>query len=320
MTKNRSLLGRAVELGKYVKAIKKRELLRVAVYITERCNSRCRICGVWKRKDPQDMPMGIFRRVLDGAGQRTHLAILGGEPLLHPNIEKMLRMLKSRGCDYNLETNGILAERLFELTKRYKIPEIQLSCDGRKDTYRKIRGVDSYDNIAWLIERLPQITKVRVNYVICPWNTREDLLAVKELCDEFGVELDVEVYDVFEYLDTPKIETDGIYKADDVQPFPRSLLLRLYDKWSKGSLRLPCYSVKWSCVVVPDGEVYLCTHKMVSLGNLREGTLAAIWQSDKARALQNKYMECNDCWSGCYRNVDIALAVIDPRYTARVLC
>jgi len=311
---------KAVELGKYMKAIRNRELLRVAVYITERCNSRCRICGVWRKKNPQDIEMAVFRRVLDGAGRSTHLAVLGGEPLLHPNIEKMLWMLRHRGCSYNLETNGVLAEKLVELTKKYEIPEVQLSCDGGKEAYRKIRGIDNFDNIVRLVENLSPITRVRVNYVICPWNTRGDLLEVKALCDKHSVDLSVEVYDMFEYLGTPRINTDGIYEADDTQPFPRSLLLRLYGKWKQGDLFLPCHSVKWSCVVVPDGEVYLCTHKMVSLGNLKERTLAMIWRSGRTRELQDKYTDCNGCWSGCYRNLDVGMAVLDPRYVGRVLC
>jgi MoaA/NifB/PqqE/SkfB family radical SAM enzyme len=204
MDTRRSLVSKAFDLLRYARAVRERRLLRVAIYVTERCNSRCRTCGVWRKKDPQDMPMEVFRGVLDSVGGKVRFTITGGEPLLHPQIEDIFGELKRNGCSYDLTTNGILSERLVELTKRYGIPDVQVSCDGTRDIYKRIRGVDNYENIAWLLGELSPITRVNVNYVVSPWNSRGELLAVKKLCDRLGAGLLVSVYGEFEYWGTGK--------------------------------------------------------------------------------------------------------------------
>jgi len=307
---------KAFELVKLMRADRNRKLLKVAVYATERCNSRCKICSMWMKKNPQDMSIEIFTKIVDGIDKDTHLCVLGGELLLHPDIDKILTILSERECSYNIETNGILADKLIELTQKYKIPEISLYCDGTGEVYKKIRGVDNYNNVAHLVERLAPITKLNINYVICRWNSREELLKVKELSEKYGASLSVEIYDEFEYLGTPDgMRSNQIYKADDLQAFPRGLLLSLYDKWVNGDLYLPCRAVRWACSINPNGNVYLCTHKMVLLGNLRETSLKKIWNSEKTKKIQAKYRSCNGCWSGCYRNFDVAMFTLKhPKY------
>jgi MoaA/NifB/PqqE/SkfB family radical SAM enzyme len=320
MDTRRSLVSKAFDLLRYARAVRERRLLRVAIYVTERCNSRCRTCGVWRKKDPQDMPMEVFRGVLDSVGGKVRFTITGGEPLLHPQIEDIFGELKRNGCSYDLTTNGILSERLVELTKRYGIPDVQVSCDGTRDIYKRIRGVDNYENIAWLLGELSPITRVNVNYVVSPWNSRGELLAVKKLCDRLGAGLLVSVYGEFEYWGTGKAEMREIYRADDLESFPRSQVLRLYGKWARGELHLPCHNVRISCDVVPDGTVYVCSHRMGVLGNVRERMLEQVWQSDTAKRVQAEYGRCNGCWATCYRNLDVALALLNPGTAVKVLC
>lgn len=305
---------------KLVKAVRRRELKVLGVYITEKCNSHCRICHMWKKKDPKDMTLGMFEGILGSIDRdKTTLVIEGGEPLLHPRIGEILGELKRGGFFYNIVSNGILAEKLYQLVKEYDTPGVVLSCDGLREAYKRIRGIDNFNNIAWLAERLPQLTPTRINYVICPWNTREDLLGVKELCDRFGITLDISIYGDFEYWDTDTTPMREIYKADDLDIFPGSLLLRLYPKWASGKLRLPCHTMRISCTVIPDGTVCLCAHKFMPLGNINAQPLMDVWRSDEAERVHLEYVDCNDCWARCYRHLDVTMALLNPRYIGRIL-
>jgi MoaA/NifB/PqqE/SkfB family radical SAM enzyme len=301
---------KVAKLLRYARAARNNELLTVIVYITERCNSRCKTCGIWRKKNPKDLPLELFGKILDGIGMETTVCVVGGEPLLHPDIDGILEALSQKGCPFEVVTNGLMPERVVGLTERYGIPRVSVSCDGVGETYRRVRGVGSYGNIVRLAERLAPITHLALVYVVSPWNTREDLLAVKGLCDRLGAELCVEVYDEIEYFGTTVPRMKRIYDVDGMQPFPKSMVLRLYERWASGKLPLSCHSIYWTCAVLPDGIVYVCGRRMVPLGDLREQTLAEIWKSERTAQLHAQCSSCNGCWAGFYRNVDVALGVM----------
>ena len=127
--------------------------------------------------------------------------------------------------------------------------------------------------------------------------------------------MNVDVYDEIEYFGATKPRMREIYKADDTQSFPKSKCLRLYNGWLRGDVRLPCYSVKFSCFVATDGTVYPCGRNLIPLGSLRRHSLMEIWDSPKTVETQGELAEtCNRCWATCYRSVDMALASLFPDF------
>ena len=91
-------------------------LLRVAgkvppllvLELTYRCPHRCRVCfHTGKRgKNTPDMPMNLVRLALDKAQQEgvQRVRLTGGEPLLYPQLDTILREIKTRGMEAWLNT------------------------------------------------------------------------------------------------------------------------------------------------------------------------------------------------------------------------
>lgn len=73
------------------------------------CNCVCRTC--YNRSVREPKPMEAIERELDFIFSRRRVefvGILGGEPLLHPEIAEVVRRIKARGVGAVMLTNGIL--------------------------------------------------------------------------------------------------------------------------------------------------------------------------------------------------------------------
>jgi tungsten cofactor oxidoreducase radical SAM maturase len=138
------------------------DLRRLYVEPTTVCNLTCRTCirNVWQ--DPQaHIEMDVFGQLVE---QTTSLPELQrvvfsgfGEPLAHPHILDMIRMVRDRGLAVTVGTNGLLLDRAMsrELV-RLGVDRLVVSLDGvRPETYEEVRGaalVQVLDNIRGLNE------------------------------------------------------------------------------------------------------------------------------------------------------------------------
>jgi MoaA/NifB/PqqE/SkfB family radical SAM enzyme len=106
----------------------------------------------------------------------------GGEFFLHPQYEEILALFK--GKDYDLLTNGILFRKVIKAVEKFGVKQLSISMDGTKETYKRIRGVDTYDNILEIVKALKEKTRVKIAFTFTRWNTKEDYLHVKKFCEE----------------------------------------------------------------------------------------------------------------------------------------
>ena len=204
------------------------------------------------RRKILSMPIELFESIINDVPNGVHVNITGGEPLLHPKINEILALLSKQNKSYTLLSNEILADKLVEIVRSEGVKKLELSCDGPKVTYKHVRGVDNYDNIVRIVDELRDEVDIGINFTMNPLNTKKDLIKVKRFCDSRGVYLAVGVYDNPEYFDTT-IKKEELYDADGLASYPVNRYIRLYNSWLGGNLRLPCYSIRFSCFILPQG-------------------------------------------------------------------
>ncbi len=294
-----------LEYGKTF-ALGRRDLLHLMIYVTNRCNSRCRICSIWREKKKLDLPVEIIERVVTDklVTKRTYIGLEGGEFIMHPECREILSMMNAHGLDYVIFTNGIAKDRIIDIVREFRVKRLQVSLDGGPETYKKVRGVDRYQNVVELVESLKGETEIQMGYVANPWNAPDDFAHVQEFCRKNGVGLAVGIYGNVELLKAKKglkpiqpITDNGFYAG----------YLGMYNPWLAGKVRLPCHSTKYSCLVWPDGRIPLCQNKRVILGNVYEQALSEIWNSERTEKLQLGSRDCNECWISFHRVVDVKL-------------
>ncbi|MBL7739905.1 MAG: radical SAM protein [Chitinophagaceae bacterium] len=96
---------------------------------------------------------------------------------------------------------------------------------------------------------------------------------------------------------------------DIVQEFSENFdFLVLYDEWRKGGTRLTCNSIMESIVILPDGDVPVCQHLNVLIGNVFTNSLDEIFNGMETQKKQKHYSRnCNACWINFHRKYDIVL-------------
>jgi len=99
-----------------------------------RCNLACAYCNEYDAVS-QPVPLETMQRRLDKLADlgTTIITISGGEPLLHPELDEIIRHIRRRGMIAGLITNGYLltAERIHRLNAA-GLEHLQISIDNVK--------------------------------------------------------------------------------------------------------------------------------------------------------------------------------------------
>lgn len=148
-------------------------LRHIGVRITDVCNLRCHTCGQWgdngyllnksvKELRRSELPVEAYKRLVDdvvAAGWSPLWYIWGGEPLLYPGIEELLRYIRDRGMPISIVTNGTNLARLKEtIVETCQI--VHVSLDGHTPEIHNTQrpGVSSsHNSFSVAIDALEQI-------------------------------------------------------------------------------------------------------------------------------------------------------------------
>jgi len=128
----------------------------IVLHLTDRCQLDCRHCLRDPAREPSDLPLPLIERVLDEARalhRADHVALTGGEPLLHPRFAELLDAIVARGSTWHVVTSGRGFERLTALldasaSRRDALTAVDLSLDGAEPaTHDAIRGLGSHREV-----------------------------------------------------------------------------------------------------------------------------------------------------------------------------
>ena len=125
-------------------------LNQIYFYLTQGCNLRCRHCWIAPKFQTEESiwPSVDFELFKDIVSQGMELGLsavklTGGEPLIHPDIEKILDHIREKGLKLTIETNGVkCTPEIVERIMKCKGPFVSVSLDGADaDTHEWVRGV-----------------------------------------------------------------------------------------------------------------------------------------------------------------------------------
>ena len=137
----------------------------VSLKVTEKCNSRCITCNVWREQaEKKDLTIeeieSIFHQ-LKGAKIKT-ISFYGGEPLLRKDIGDLIRSAKKiiKGVKILIITNAVLLKDKAEEISCAGVDVVCVSLDGIGETDEKIRGFSGhYQKAIEGIRRLKEVDK-----------------------------------------------------------------------------------------------------------------------------------------------------------------
>lgn len=121
--------------------------------VTNRCNIHCSYCN-FPNLNPAQLDLKSIERLFLQLVQIKvmRLGILGGEPLMRPDIGKIIDLAKKMKFFVSLNSNLLLYEK-----NRHKLELVDLfftSLDGNSETHQRNRGFQHYDQILAALETI----------------------------------------------------------------------------------------------------------------------------------------------------------------------
>jgi radical SAM protein with 4Fe4S-binding SPASM domain len=136
----------------------------IVLQLTEACNLRCRMCYEWGETGqqhrsgtapPATLPFDVVETLMrDCRREKTFYSLFGGEPLLHPDLERVIQTAKRFGSSIETVTNGTRVAGRARALVEGGLDLIRVSLDGPRDINDSQRGPGTYDRVLQGLEAL----------------------------------------------------------------------------------------------------------------------------------------------------------------------
>ena len=185
----RFVRSRARELMKIAKAlVSTKHPFLVHIIPMRRCNLDCGYCNEYDDVS-KPVPLAEMKKRLDIlAGMGTSMiTISGGEPLMHPELEEVIRHMRSRGIYAGMITNGfLLSKERIERLNDAGLEYLQISIDNVVPDEISKKSLKTLDTrLEWLAQY--SVFQVNINSVLGSGvKNPEDALQIAHRAVELG--------------------------------------------------------------------------------------------------------------------------------------
>lgn len=260
---------------------------KIYIEITNICNLKCKFCPDTSR-NKEFMEASNFENVIKKIAPYTNLICLHvkGEPLLHPELEKILKIAEIYNLKVNITTNGTLIKEKLNIMKESKaIRQINFSLHSitQNDSFNK----DYLDNIFHSVEQLQNII---ISFRL--WNTKkiQDNSINKEIIEEIQKYYKIQNLDkilkqksYFKLRENIFINQDLEFKWPNINGEPIIKEAR-------------CLALKEQIAILVDGTVVPCcldNNGDIPLGNIFKESLEEIMSKEKTQSIKKNFEERN---------------------------
>lgn len=267
--------------------------LKIWVEPTNACNLLCKICPQSDGGFPTKGLMDVYLinkiaselRTIDPLIVTLHLS---GEPLIHPHIGDLIKILKKETLNVTFSTNGVLLtkEKIDELIES-GLDDIRIDFAADKKKFEEVRQKavweTVYKNILALLEikkerKLfkPRVLIINIDITDDPREVERNLKDLKKLFNGYPAEiLNLELHTwAGEFAE--KAGNGSLYK-------------RFSHTQAVQSHYFPCPHIFGSFVISWNGDVVPCCRDLKKdyiIGNIKDKTIMELWNSERLMSLR----------------------------------
>ena len=327
LTLGKVLCMASVVLGRYL-GRPPRCLPVLLLFLTDRCNLRCRMCGVCERDQGEayknELSSDEWRSVIAAAADHLGtfmMSISGGEAMIRQDLCEIISFAVSKGIHVHLCSNGFLfTEEKVDALRDAGVSMISISVDGPDaETHDFLRGKKSFEAAVRAIrlvrERAPEVF-LGINFLIAPHN----YLRMQEMVSFAKAEGIVKLK--FAPLHTNLVhryksqqDFDGLFFKAEELPLLEAELQRTRKACAaqgiattsdgffkgiplfyQGKQSFRCYAGYAVCAISPYGEVMPCCDHDTGL-SVKDRPLNEIWHDPVFHEARKRVHHCKSaCW------------------------
>ncbi|MGV3559886.1 radical SAM protein [Larkinella arboricola] len=286
-------------------------------YVTYRCNASCSFCDIWERPSPYV----TLENVRDNLRDLKRLGVrvvdfTGGEPLLHRQLDELLREAKNLGLITTITTNGLLypkyAERL-----RGLVDMLHFSLDSPiAEEHDQSRGVKCFDKVMESIALARQLgERPDILFTVFEHNVHQIKQLHEEICLPNNLVLILNP--VFEYNE---VETGAGFSEKSLQEmtwwgkqknvYINDAFIQLRRDGGNHVEDPVCLAGSTTLVISPENKLVLPCYHLGLKDFPIEGNLYNLYRSEEVQklvALEGRLPGCEGCAINCYMQPSFAV-------------
>ena len=260
-------------------------LKKIYIEITNICNLKCKFCPETKR-DKEFMSLEEFEEVIIKIHNYTNLVCLHvkGEPLLHNQLEGILKILEKYNLRANITTNGTLIKKQIEVLKNSKSVR-QINFSIHSITQNEIQNKKYLQDI---FESVEQLENIIISYRL--WN----LQSIEENSVNESIIKEIENYYDIKDLKQQLVKNsffkikDNIFINQDIEfTWPDINKENIIEKGR-------CLALKEQVAILVDGTVVPCcldNNGDIPLGNIFKESMEEILNKEKSVTIKKNFEE-----------------------------
>lgn len=304
-------------------------------FVTYRCNSRCKICNIWKgynntgekELDIQEI-RGLFQSL---RGKIFWINLTGGEPFLRDDISEIVtEAIKTvNPLILNIPTNGLLPERIQDFADRLKkslkgagrtniIVSVSIDSLGRKND--ELRGIDGAFEKAIETHRILSssgLMEVYFQLNVSGYNI-SNIEQILSGISEYGSYVITFAHRADLYKNEQSRMTVDFHRDEIIRFINNflktlktrdlhSVVTKLYFKGMRdfllnGKAPVGCAALRSTITLDPYGNLLSCPYKTEPLGNIKKygmDPFRLVLTEERISDIRRQNMNCNICWQNC---------------------
>lgn len=279
-------------------------------YLTYRCNATCSFCDIWERPSPYVNLESARKNLLDLKKLGVKIIdFTGGEPLLHREVDLLLKEAKKLGFITTITTNAMLYPKWAERLKGL-VDMLHFSLDSPlEEEHNQSRGVNCFSHVQDSIQIAKSLgERPDILFTVFEHNLHH----LETMWKEYAVEKNLVLIlnPAFEYNQVETGKNLSVSQLEELRKWGKKKNVFLNEAFIQ--LRLDggnqvnnpvCKALTTTVVISPEDELVLpCYHLGIDSIPIK-GKLLELYQSEKVESmkkLEGRLPGCQGCTVNCY--------------------
>ena len=287
------------------------------------------MCYIWKNPThpSEEVTLASLEKLPGGF---DNLNVTGGEPTLRNDLAEMVDILYPKGKILEISSNGMHANRLEPIIRKYPDIKIRFSLEGSEATNNRIRGEDDgFDKKVKGLMRLKELGGKDLGFgAVIQDDNAGELVELYGLTKKLGVEFATSaLHNAFQFHKNDNIPYNRVRVAKEVEKLVVEMLKTYSVKnWFRAYLNLgliakilgqgrlmPCTAATDFIFIDPWSDVYACNVRPdLLMGNLEQQSWEEICRGPKATEIRAEVAACSQ---NCWMVTTARTAMRNPRFT-----